>query len=40
MYNISLFLIKITVGGFELIDGFVRVPGEKTIYGLVYRAFS
>jgi hypothetical protein len=33
-------LEKITVGGYEMIDGFVRVTGEKTVYDLVYRAFS
>jgi hypothetical protein len=33
-------LEKITIGGYELIDGFVRVPGEKPVYGLVYRDFS
>jgi hypothetical protein len=33
-------LEKITVGGYELIDGFERVTGEKTVYDFVYRAFS
>jgi hypothetical protein len=28
------------VGGYEMIDVFVRVTDEKTVYDLVYRAFS
>jgi hypothetical protein len=33
-------LEKITVDGYKMIDGFVLVTGEKTVYDLVYRAFS